>query len=139
MNKKFDLIRSLMAIIVVFLLFSTTGCALFSKKETGEKNVNPPKQTTQNSQQTPEQSSQQVEDKEFVEKIKKEKGVKNALAYTQNNVAVAVIIAEKSMSKEAVNKLANKYSKELKEKYKNQKVVVQALVNDKDWININLD
>jgi hypothetical protein len=127
---------------MVVVSFSATSCSLVSKRSS-DKNV-PGTQTQQqaeenkNTDQAQDKTSEQVEDKDLAEKLKGEKIVKNGMVYTQNNTAVAVIIAKEEAKKEEVNKLAESYSKELKAKYKDMKVVVQALVNNKDWINIEL-
>jgi hypothetical protein len=136
----FKKIISILSIIVVST--SVTSCSLISKEGPENNGTNTQSQQqpqeNKNDVQIQDKSSEQIDDEELAGKLKSENIVKNGMVYTQNGAAVAVIIAKDEASKEEVNKLAQNYSKELKAKYKDMRVVVQAFVNNKDWINIEL-
>jgi hypothetical protein len=132
---------TLMLILIFVFAFSLLGCS--GRNDTAQKIKYTPSKAYHRKQLPSSQPNPpnfaQVVDNEIQQKILNMKGVKNAVVYTQNNTAVATITLDSSISKENAKKIGNKVAKELKAKYKSYRVTVQAFINDKEWINVNLD
>lgn len=80
-----------------------------------------------------------VVDKSFTDDLLKEKGVAGGQIYLQNGSVIGVILAAKDADEKDIEKIADKYSKEMKSTYKDMKVNFQALKDGKNIVNINLD
>jgi PBP1b-binding outer membrane lipoprotein LpoB len=102
-----------------------------------EKKANEPKKEVTTAKE--EQTSELVQNKELTKKVKEEEGVLDGQVYTQDGMAVGTLVLDKKVSDADAKKLAEKYSKELKEEYKDMKVNVQAVRDGKNVANITLE
>ncbi|WP_125154747.1 hypothetical protein [Clostridium rectalis] len=118
--------------IVVRTIDNLTG-----KTERENKKVEEEKKKKEEEKRKQEEANKVNQDKNFTEKVKKENGILDGQVYTQGDyVCGTMLIKENSISQEEVKKLAEKYANELKAKYKNKKVNVQAVQNGKNLANI---
>lgn len=116
--------RALKKLVLFFvtaaILISMVGCSFKSSQVKPDKD---PKKV--------------VQDAKLTQNLKKEKGVSNGQVYVQNKTAVAAIVLKKDVSKKDAETLANKYADDLKKYYKDLKVNVQAVQNNKNIVNIS--
>lgn len=68
-----------------------------------------------------------VNDTTLTSKLKKEKGVIDGRIYVDKKVAYGAIIVKNGTSKSAATALANKYSQEIKKKFKDMRINVQVV------------
>ncbi|AYD41139.1 hypothetical protein D4Z93_11655 [Clostridium fermenticellae] len=117
--------RALKKLVLFFvtaaMLASLAGCS-FGKSSQVQPNKDPKKV---------------VQDAKLTQSLKKEKGVSNGQVYVQNKTAVAAIVLKKDVSKKDAEALANKYADDLKKYYKDLKINVQAVQNNKNVVNIS--
>lgn len=118
--------------LIVFSLFITiflslTGCSLFKSQNT--------KGTTEVKKEVPNVN----QDVKKTEQLKKEKEISNGQVYIQNDTVVATMIIKDDVSEADAKALAEKYSKQLKEQYKDKRINVQAVQKGKNIANITIE
>lgn len=106
--------------VTAAIIISMVGCSFKSSQVKPDKNP-----------------SKVVQDTKMTQRLKQEKGVSNGQVYVQNKTAVAAIVLKKDVSKKDAETLANKYAGDLKKYYKDMKVNVQAVQNNKNIVDIS--
>jgi hypothetical protein len=76
------------------------------------------------------------QDKELTSKLLEEKEVLSGQVYIRDDLIIGAIVIKDGISEDRAKKLAQKYAEELKDKYKDKKINVQAVQNYKNIVNI---
>jgi len=127
MKKK---ILSILLVMFVLLVVST-GCSK-DHKSTEKDNTSKTK--------THQLKNNDIrQDKNLTKKVKDEKGVLNGQVYKQNGMVIGTLVLDNKVSDKDAKALAQKYVNELKSKYKDKKVNVQAVRDGKNVANITKD
>jgi preprotein translocase subunit SecF len=74
-------------------------------------------------------NEQQKQDRELTGKVIKEEHVLNASVEIKEKEAFAAVVLKDNAPNEVGRKITEKYAKELKNKYKNKKIIVQVIKN----------
>ncbi|MBU5439681.1 hypothetical protein KQI42_16825 [Tissierella sp. MSJ-40] len=76
------------------------------------------------------------QDKELTSKLLEEKEVLSGQVYIRDDLIIGAIVIKDRVSEDRAKKLAQKYAEELKDKYKDKKINVQAVQDYKNIVNI---
>ncbi|WP_026477315.1 hypothetical protein [Alkaliphilus transvaalensis] len=117
--------KKLIILFAIVLIFAT-GC-----RQAPQDEVPPP------APETP-QAEENV-DRELTEELVAEDEVINGQVYEQDDVVIGTMIIEEGVSQEDIDRIANKYADQLKEKYPNKRVNVQAVQGGQNVANIMLE
>ena len=115
--------KVLIGIFSAFLLIA--GCS---------NNEKPKKEEVKQEQNQGSEDIKQNE--ELTKQVNEEEGVLDGQVYEQGGMAIGTLVLDKKVSNEEAKKLAEKYAEELKDKYKDLKVNVQAVRDGKNVANI---
>lgn len=144
-------------IIAVFLLALTLvvgGCSKKESPKTDEKNTNGQEQKVdvnnddkvevkdEGKDQSKEEEKEEdkiVKQEDLTEKLKKESIVADGQVYFQGDYVIATILAKEGSKEDEVKKLADKYAQDLKKKYDDKKVNVQAISGGKNVATVILE
>lgn len=120
-------------LLVIMISLSFIGCSSSSKNNSNDK-----KQTQDAKNQNKEETDIK-EDKKNTDNLKAKKEVSDAKVYTQNGNAIAAIVIKDDVSESDAKALAEDYSKQLKKKYSNMKIYVQAVQKGKCIADITIN
>lgn len=113
-----------------------------SKNDTSKSNTSatsdPSKSntSTKNESSKVEEKTNVIQDKTLTEKIVKEDIVLNGQAYEDGDMVIGTMLIKKGATQQAINAVVEKYANELKTKYKNKQVNVQAVQGNKNVANV---
>lgn len=119
MNLKNQTKKIVMSLLMLIFIISLVACG--AKHEAVKSDKDPKKI---------------VLDKNYTEDIKKEKGASDGLVYVQGGVVTATIAVKSNVDDTAAKELGQKYEKELKKAYKDDKVNVQVVKDGKNIATI---
>jgi hypothetical protein len=118
-------------VFIVIILVVSLGC---SSKNSG--NIGHTSSIGNTKKIVNVQNTKPVQNKNLTAMLIKEKHVIGGQAYVQNNMAIMVAVMDKNATKAYAKKIANKYIKLLKVKYKNMEINAQVVSNGKSLVNI---
>lgn len=118
--------KGILICLILLSIFIVVGCRRQTDPET------PPPQE-------PPVAVDEGVDEELSEKIEEEEGVTGGRVYEQGDYIIGTMIIEKGVKQDKIDQIAEKYARELKDKYPNKKVNVQAVQDGKNVANITLD
>lgn len=78
-------------------------------------------------------------DKDLTEGLKSEAGVSNGRVYEKGDYVIATMMIEEGVSQGEIDQLAERYAQQIKEKYPDKKVNVQAVQGNENVANVTLD
>ncbi|KAB3529681.1 hypothetical protein [Alkaliphilus serpentinus] len=123
-------VRILVFLLIVVCVFSF-GCR---GEEEAPEGQNP--QTPDEISDKPQEEVEEVTDEEITSEIQQEEGVIGGKVYESDEYMVGTMVIEKGVSQERINQLAAKYADQLKEKYPDKKINVQAVQDGKNVAEI---
>ena len=119
-------LKKLTSIILIFTLALFLMSCSTSNKENLENEEKPVAEDNSN------------QDKELTDKLLNEKEVSGGQVYFQDDWVIGTIIINDGVSEEKANKIAQDYAENLKDKYKDKKINVQAILEGNNIANIEL-
>lgn len=126
-SKPFKLLFTLLLITAVFL---AVGCRREEDKLPSLEDQVPPNDT---------QITDESTDVELTEDIRGEEEIIDGRVYEHEDYMIGTMIIEKGVGQAKIDELAQKYANQLKEKYPDKKVNVQAVQDGVNVANITLD
>lgn len=153
MNKKLRI-----AVSMLVLMFSLLFTACGTKKDVSDKRSNSTivsenketsedtKKSTNNAEDTKSSNDNKVNkddkkqnievDEEVTQKVESESSVEQANVYISDGSVKGAILLKKGTSEVEAKKIAEKYANELKQKYKDKEINVQAVSDGENLANI---
>jgi hypothetical protein len=130
---KKNFLKTIFLIFSFILIGSLYSCGSSQNTQTGEQTTDA---QTSSIVQTPVNSTIKTQEEQLTEKLLKEEGVNTGRIYIQDNIVYCAINIKADSNTDNAKKLAQRYADELKEKYKDKKINVQAVQKDKNIANI---
>lgn len=129
------------AVLLIALTIIAGGCSKKQSPKVVEKKPNAQEQKIEVDlkDKTEEDKNKIVKEEDFTEKIKKEDVVADGQVYFQGEYVVATMVVKDGANEEEVKRKADQYAKDLKKKYRDKKVNVQAVGNGKNIANVEIE
>lgn len=134
------------AVLLIALTIIAGGCSKKESPKVEQKKPNAQEQKIEvdlkdkvEEEKKEEEKNKIVKEENLTEKIKKEDVVADGQVYFQGDNVIATMVVKDGAKEEEVKKKADQYAKDLKKKYADKKVNVQAVGNGKNIANVVIE